>query len=248
MAKYIYGWKKDKEDKRDFLYSAIREVTPVPIPKVINMVSKCSPIVNQGELGSCTANAGAGALEFLELKYGLPFMPASRLFLYYNERLIEGTVNEDSGAYIRDVIKAAAANGWCSETEWPYDINQFKVKPTDQCYKDAVPHEIKSYHRLLTQDDRLHCLASGFPFIFGIQVYESFESDEVAKTGIVPMPNTNTERLLGGHALLAVGYNQNSQRFIVRNSWGTGWGDKGYCQIPFNYIKKLGDDFWTIKK
>jgi C1A family cysteine protease len=248
MTKRTYGWKPDKKDERDlnFLYKDIKPT--ITLPKVVNMISKCSPIVDQGELGSCTANAGAGCFEFLELKYGITFLPVSRLFVYYNERLIEGTVSEDSGASIRDIIKAAASWGWCSEKEWPYNINEFTVKPGKQCYKDAVIHEIKSYHRVLNQNDMLTCLADGFPFIFGITVFESFESDSVAKTGIVPVPNPATERQLGGHAMLAVGYDENTQRFDVRNSWGAGWGAKGYCTIPFAYINKWASDYWTVRK
>jgi C1A family cysteine protease len=246
MPIYTYGWKPDKEDKKDFLY---RDVRPdITLPKIVNMISKCSPIVDQGALGSCIANAGAGLLEFLELKCGVTFMPVSRLFMYFNERLIEGTVNEDSGASIRDIIKAAASWGWCSEQEWPYDISKFTIKPDRQCYADAVSHEIKSYHRLISQRDMFTCLADGFPFIFGIVVFESFESADVAKTGIVPVPNPVTENQLGGHAMLVVGYDQGTQRFIVRNSWGADWGDKGFCQIPFAYMGKWASDFWTIRR
>jgi C1A family cysteine protease len=173
----------------------------------------------------------------------------SRLFIYYNERLIEHSVHSDSGAMIRDGIKTLAKYGVCSETTWPYVVSRFAVKPGAPCYKEALTHTITSYHRILTLDEMRTCLAEGFPFVFGFTVYDSFESQQVAGTGVVNMPKKG-ETVVGGHAVLAVGYNDAKKRFVVRNSWGAGWGIKGYFTMPYAYLKdrNLSDDFWSIRR
>ena len=236
-------------DHRDHTYAAPVQVLATLPPK-IDLTPQCpTTVYNQGQLGSCTGNAIAGAIEFDLLKQKKQDMIPSRLFIYYNERDIEGTVGEDSGAMIRDGIKSVAAQGVCSETEWPYDINNFTEKPQQKCYDDALKTTAKSYSRVLrTLNQMRGCLASGYPFVFGFSVYESFESEEVAKSGIVPMP-TSKEQILGGHAVLAVGYDDSQHRFIVRNSWGDAWGMKGYFTIPYAYLLdgNLSDDFWTIR-
>jgi C1A family cysteine protease len=243
-----YGWVPDIPDHRDFLYKAISKA-PALLPDSVNLESQCSPIENQLNLGSCTGNALAGALEFLEMKSGVPFEDMSRLFIYYNERVIEHSVKSDSGAMIRDGIKSLAKQGACSEKKWPYVVSRFSRKPSAACYKEALKHRIISYHRILTLDEMRASLADGFPFVFGFTVYESFESRKVAQSGVVPMPQRG-ERAVGGHAVLAVGYHDADQRFTVRNSWGTDWGKKGYFTMPYDYAanRDLADDFWTIRR
>ena len=240
-----YGWKVQKPDHRDLKFKLIRR--DIQLPQLVDLRPFCSAVENQGNLGSCTANALVGNLEFVELKDKVPYEEKSRLFIYYNERDIEGTTDQDSGAEIRDGIKTLAKDGCCSESEWAYDVSQFAVQPPFQCYIDAKQHRITNYYGLETQDEILNCLASGFPVVVGISVYESFESADVAKTGIVPIPDLN-EQLQGGHAVLIVGYDLQKKIYIVRNSWGADWGDKGYFYLPFEYLNTLGSDFWTIRR
>jgi len=243
-----YGWIPDLPDGRDYLFGARRSV-PTDLPPSVDLRPFCSPVENQGQLGSCTANALAGALEFLEEKDKVRFADLSRLFIYYNERVVEHTVKADSGAMIRDGIKTLAAQGVCSEKRWPYNISNFAMRPTMACYVEARKHRITAYERIQTLDEMRACLASGFPFVFGFTVYETFESAEVARTGVVPMPGPG-ERALGGHAVCAVGYDDGEKRFLVRNSWGPGWGIGGYFKMPYAYLQNrdLSDDFWTIRR
>jgi C1A family cysteine protease len=248
VQKSRYGWIPDVPDQRDMLYGAVRP-TPPSLPPHIDLRPTCSSVEDQGNLGSCTGNALAGAVEFLERKDNIRFIDASRLFIYYNERALEGTIKSDAGAMIRDGIKTLKNLGVCSERSWPYITSKFAVKPGAACYKEALKRQITSYHRILTVDEMRACLAEGFPFVFGFTVYESFESQEVAHSGVVQMPQPN-ERSLGGHAVLAVGYDDVQKRFIVRNSWGTGWGQKGYFTLPYDYLanRNLADDLWTIRR
>jgi len=242
-----YGWIPDFPDHRDITFKI---GFPVTLPSSIDLRPDCPPVVSQGELGSCTANSIANAHYFDQMKQNKakPFMP-SRLFIYYNERVIENTVPYDSGAQIRDGIKTLNAQGVCSEETWKYIIPKFTKKPSPTAYKQALLNQSILYQRLSqTPIDLKQCLFSGYPFIFGFTVYESFESEIVTKTGIIPMPSLY-ERALGGHAVLCVGYNDNTSRFTVMNSWGTEWGDKGYFYIPYSYLlnTNLSSDFWTVK-
>ncbi|TMG19168.1 MAG: peptidase, partial [Chloroflexi bacterium] len=183
-----YGWIPDVPDQRDHLYSAPPQYLKA-LPSSTDLRRKCPPVYNQGALGSCTANAIAGAVEFDRMKQKLSDFVPSRLFIYYNERVIEGTVPIDSGAMIRDGIKSVASDGVCPEPEWPYVVSRFARKPTATCYTDAKLDRAVSYQSLIQDLNQMKgCLASGYPFIFGFTVYQSFESDAVKKTGHAPMP------------------------------------------------------------
>ncbi|MDD4893803.1 MAG: C1 family peptidase [Candidatus Omnitrophica bacterium] len=240
-----YGWVPDIPDQRDYLYSTIKPV--IRRPKRVDLRDGCSEIEYQGRLGSCTAQALAGNLEFLDKKIDSVYTDVSRLFIYYNERVIENTVGYDAGARLRDGIKTLKNDGSCPEESWPYVISNFDRRPPSRCYKEAKKHRIESYHRLHTIPEMLTCLAEGYPFVFGFAVYESFETTQVERTGIVSIPKKD-ERLIGGHAVIAVGYDQAKSRFLVRNSWGKGWGMGGYFTMPFKYLETLAADFWTIRK
>ena len=243
--RFIHGWTPDVPDRRDYLYSAIRR--RLRLAPSVDLREHCSAVENQGRLGSCTANALTGNLEFLDNRVDHLYEDASRLFIYYNERALQKTVEYDSGASLRIGIKTLAKAGCCSEEAWPYDIAQFAVKPPTRCYTQAKAHCIVSYHRIQTVPEMLACLAEGYPFVFGFTVYESFQSVATTRTGVVRMP-AKTERALGGHAVMAVGYDQKSKRFIVRNSWGNAWGQGGYFTMPFAYLESLAADFWTVRK
>ena len=256
-----YGWTPDLPDARDHLFAAPRP-TLEALPPSADLRGQCPPVYDQEQIGSCTANAIGGAFEFETTKQGLPdFMP-SRLFIYYNERAMEGTTGTDSGAQIRDGMKSVATLGVCPETEWPYDGRQADPvsgafpsgdpaaeKPADTCYKDALNHRATTYSRVIRDLDQMRgCLAAGYPFVFGFTVYSKFESQEMARTGVLSMPGPD-EDVVGGHAVLAVGYDDASQTFLVRNSWGAGWGQAGYFTMPYAYFttRGLSSDFWTIR-
>jgi C1A family cysteine protease len=241
-----YGWKPDLPDKRDLKFAA-----PLArqLPAKIDMTAQCPAVYDQGALNSCTANAIGAAYEFELLKQKANgFMP-SRLFIYYNERMIEGNIPTDGGAYIRDGIKSVARQGVCPEPEWQYIASEFAIKPFKQCYDDALKNKAISYQRIEQQLNLLKsCLADGYPVIIGFTVYTAFESPEVAKTGVLNMPAAN-EEVIGGHAVLVVGYDDETSRFILRNSWGPNWGKKGYFTMPYAYLTDpdLSADFWTIR-
>ena len=244
-----YGWQPDLPDQRDFAYKASPAFIRT-LPSKVDLRKSCPRVYNQGELGSCTANAIGAAFEFEVRKQNMStdFMP-SRLFIYYNERAMEHTIKTDSGAQIRDGIKSVNKLGVCPEKMWPYQINKFAHKPPISAYKAGLKHQALSYQsvsRVLSQ--MKGCLASGYPFVFGFTVYESFESETVAKTGKLNMPK-KSEKVVGGHAVMAVGYDDKAKRFIVRNSWGNDWGINGYFTMPYNYLvnENLADDFWTLR-
>ena len=241
--KFSFQWKPDKLDTRDYKYT----VTPKASPNIVDLRAFCSPIENQGSLGSCTGQAIAGAIELLNKRNRKP-TDVSRLFIYYYERLLLGTVNYDSGAYIRDGIKATNHYGASLESYWPYDIRKFKQEPISEAKTDALQRKVTRYERVNDFNGCIDALSNGYPVVMGFRVYDSFMSKNVSKTGIMPYPNTKRERLLGGHAVLLVGYNKSKKVFIARNSWGTNWGDKGYFYMPFDIVKpNMSSDYWIIK-
>ncbi len=242
---YQYGLKRQKEDRRDLRLPRLRALA---VPRLVDLRSKCPPIFDQGELGSCTANAGVAA----RMMMGTTPM-LSRLFLYYQERARSGTVSSDSGAEMRDVCKTLTKFGVCEEKYHPYNVSRFKNRPSPQAYRNAQKYKIKSYATFDsdTADDiqqiRQYLFTRNQPVLLGMDIYESIESKTVAKTGRVPMPNTETEQLLGGHAILIVGYSDTDRVLIARNSWGPNWGDDGYFYLPYKYVeKKLAYDSWTM--
>lgn len=246
------GWRPDTPDQRDYKFVRPKAVR---LPKSVDLRPMMPPIYDQGELGSCTANAIATAYtvskvstDVKALRKVVPFLP-SRLFIYYNEREMEGTISEDAGAEIRDGIKSVNKLGCCLEDNWPYKISQFTKKPPKARYTEAKKHQALLYRRIDNSRiaDIKAALAESMPVVCGFMVYESMDTAKVAKSGIVPMPK-KSEYALGGHAVLIVGYSDSTKRFLCRNSWGEGWGLKGYFWMPYAYLTNtnLADDFWVI--
>ncbi|MBU0715223.1 MAG: C1 family peptidase [Verrucomicrobia bacterium] len=286
-TRYKLGWLPDVPDTRDIPFVTVFRI-PRKLPAHADLRAGCSPVEDQENLGSCTAQALVGALEFLELR-ALPspsdkskianppsplkaarghlaqsadvakskisrFRDLSRLFVYYNERAAIGTVQEDSGAMLRTGIKTLKALGVCRESLWPYEIRRFTAKPTAACFTEAADHQVTAYQRLnrTSPVDALAemkaCLAMGLPFVFGFAVYEHVMSATVARTGRIRLPG-KSERMLGGHAVMAVGYQESTRMVLFRNSWGAAWGQAGYGQMPYAYLesRQLSDDFWCIQ-
>ena len=244
MSNHSFGWRPDLVDQRDYKYSSVREV--VELPSSVDLRNICSAIDDQGNLGSCTANAGVGLLEALDKKPDGKYTDLSRLFLYYNTRVLEGTVRYDSGCTVRNTLKAMFKYGVCPESRWPYKIEKYRTKPNATSYKDGLRRVIKGYYSMRTLGEIKASLAEGMPVMFGFTVYENFESEEVVRTGQLGMPSPK-DAVLGGHCVLAVGYDDASQKLIVRNSWGM-WGDAGCFYMPYEYVtQKIASDFWTCK-
>lgn len=258
----VLNWTPSPKDTRDrtfaeagFLRSA-RTIPAASLPRVVDHRDRCPPIEDQGTLGSCTGQAVVGGCEFLHFKDRLSMTrDFSRLFAYYNGRRMMGSryIGIDSGCYIRTVIKAAARYGLCDEAMWPYDTGLYAVKPPVSAYADASRWQLTEYACVTgrTHEETVgnirRTIAAGHTVAFGMEVYESFTSPDTETTGVVPFPDTKSEQTYGGHAMLIIGYDDDAQMFIVRNSYGTAWGAKGYCLIPYKIVLAgMADDFWAI--
>ena len=260
-----FGWLPDMPDRRDLHVHFDAVVAPGHVvvksekgKEIIDLRPKNGgfKIFNQGHLGSCTANALAAAYHFTLHKMNVEdqadfkdFTP-SRLFIYWNERYVEGSVNQDAGAMIRDGVKTMAKMGVCPESIWKYDDGPtfFKQQPDKKCYELAQKCKVKQYARVKQDLEQMKlCIKHGYPFVLGFSVLTSFGSEEVVKHGKMPMPQPG-DKVRGGHAVTAVGYDDFQEVFIIRNSWGEGWGDKGYFYMPYAYITNpdLASDFWAI--
>ena len=255
MPKYIYNHKRGPKDERDYKHHLMcpHDYKASPLPKLVDLRStNCiPPVLDQGNLGSCTANASSNALRYLLSKEKKAVFQPSRLFIYYFSRFIEGTINEDSGCIIRDVMKELHTFGACDETAWPYDAKKYAIRPNNALVRAASVHT-KGFTYMEVKQDLVSlktALYQGLPIVFGIDVYDSFESDETLKTGNVPMPDVKKEANLGGHCVLLVSANDETKRFTFQNSWGESVGDKGFFTIPYDYltIPDLASEFYAIK-
>ena len=243
-----YGWKPSLPDLRDH----IADASELKVLDEVDPRADLPDVFDQGQLGSCTANAVAGAVQYDAKLNGSDPGFLSRLWIYYYERKIEGSpADQDTGAYGRDGFKVCKTIGVPLENDWPYDIAKFSEEPPASLAEEARQHRISNYRSVPRNLDSIKAVLSNRQTIaFGFTVYESFESQEVAQTGIVPMPTRN-ERTLGGHEVLLVGYLTNEPNYgLVRNSWGTGWGMEGYFLMPWAYLMdaNLASDFRTIRR
>jgi C1A family cysteine protease len=243
--KHKLNWSPSKPDHRDRLFSAHNMVTKV-LPKKVDISAGMSPIRDQGELGCCVGESSCASVEFLERQYGTDHeFKGSVLFAYYNARRDK---RNDTGAEIRDSIKAMAKLGVAVNRLWPFNISKFAQKPPASAYKEALKQLITSYERALNLQEIKAGLASQHPVLIGFTCFESLESDETAKTGVVPYPQAH-EGTIGGHAICLVGYDDTTGLLKFKNSWGKSWGDHGYGYLPYEYVTKgLADDFWVVKK
>lgn len=239
------GWLPDTPDWRDHDYKLHM---PGPLLPKVDLREYAPEVYDQGDIGSCTAQALCGCYHYNELKTSHPntFKP-SAMFVYYNERVILGTVDVDSGAMLRDGIKSMAKQGVCREEMWPYNPEFLWPKPTDTAYAFAATEVVTKYERIPQSLTFMRdCLCHGHPFVFGTMLYDNFF--EVGSDGVVGMPRPG-DKDCGGHAMACFGFDHERRMFLVRNSWGSGWGENGYCWMPYDYLTTSGlsEDFWTIQ-
>lgn len=244
-----FGWIPDLPDHRDRRLSI---PLAQPLPKEFDTAADFPPVYDQGNLGGCVAHGVKGIIEHQRKRQSQPFFDDSRLFVYFGGRKIEGDTSADSGLMVRDGIKSVLAFGTCPESEWPYDVGQFATEPPAKCYADARKHGTWMYSRITpTLYNLKFQIAHNMPFTFGFSVYDSFMSDVVASTGIMPMP-ASSEAVIGGHCVCGVGFSDARGAVKCRNSWSSAWGDPkapGYFWMPYAYITdpNLCDDFWEIR-
>lgn len=251
VGKHGYGWLPDRPDQRDQLYAPggpiLRKLAETP--KFDLSVDAAMPSIwNQDTLGSCQGHATGRCFAFAHGKAEAePFMP-SRLWIYFQSRVLEGTPDYDAGSYIRDGFRVCAKLGVPPEEFWPYDIPTFAGPAPKAATEAASAHQAIVYRRVpQTLTSLKASILGGQPFAFGFTVFESFESGQVAKDGMVPLPGLD-ESELGGHAVTGVGYDDSEQRFKVANSWTEEWGDGGYCYMPYSFLtdQQLCADFWQV--
>lgn len=243
----LYGWKKGPEDSRDLVFGAGKPV--FGLPSSVDLSPLMPPVYDQLNTNTCTGQATAAAIHYAMKFAKMPDFAPSRLFPYYNARVLEESASQDSGAVIRDILKGLNTYGFISEQEWPFQEEKIVNAPPLSIYTNALANRIKLY--AMVDNHNLSAvklaLVHGFPLIFGMQVYSGFESEQTAKSGILVYP-TAAERLLGGHAVLLCGYDEPTETFLVRNSWGEGWGQKGYFRMPYEYLTGyFCSDFWMLR-
>lgn len=226
-------------------YKLLGESVVSSLPVSVDLRPTMPPVYDQGQTSSCTANAISGAMQFVAKTNITP----SRMFIYYNERVPLGETSSDSGASLDIGVQTTKQYGACPETEWDFETAHITEKPDTTCYQNALKFTLESFEIVNSVEQIKHSLSLGFPVAAGMIVYESFESEQTAQTGqlTIPLP---TEQCLGGHAVVIVGYNDLTQQFIVRNSWGEDWGMKGYFQMPYAYAQnpQLCFDWISIQK
>ena len=249
QLRHLAGWLPDLPDHRDLKYAAPRRLLRSGRPAKVDLRDRCSRVENQGALGACTASAATSAVEFLYRSAGRPAPDLSRLFCYFATRVwVENRdAAEDSGAMIRNAMKALASHGCCLEVTWPYDAKRYAQVPSAAAQKEAKDHQILWYYRIPNLDSIKLCLAEGLPVVGGFAMPASTTSVATRKSGVVTYPGPR-ERFIGGHAVLFCGYNDATERLTFMNSWGEGWGEKGFGYLPYKFVTSwLANDFWAVR-
>ncbi len=235
----------DVYETNDHLIYKLASFKTSNLPSKIDLRSKMPPVIDQQTVGSCTSCAVAAAYAYCDDSW-----VGSILFLYYNTRMLDGSTNFDNGTSLSQTVNALNKYGICNDQTWPYISSYWNIQPANRCYVEGELHQAIDYsHVDQTMDQMKGCLSSGYPFVIGIYVYSSFESNIVEQTGNVPMPGQG-EQLLGGHAICVVGYDDDNSVWICRNSWGISWGDSGYFYLPYAYLvdQNIASDAWKITK
>lgn len=246
------GWVPDVPDHRDLLAASSPNILrdAGPMSAQFDNRSLCSSIEDQGELGSCTAHAGVGALEFYEKSHKGKYSNYSRLFLYKKTRDLSN-LKGDTGASLRQTMKAMAKFGICREKLWPYRVSTFENAPSSVQLADAALHQALKYYKLDQPDKNLflmnikRSISNGNSAVIGFSCFnEAFAGAE--DEGIIKFPE-KSDKFAGGHAVLIVGYTKDS--LIIKNSWGRWWGDHGYGYLSNDYVLKgLAQDCWTLEE
>lgn len=243
MKSSFFKVKADWPDWRDKHYNFARAASP---RERVDLRPWASPVEDQLHLGSCVGQAVVGAYELLlNKKDKTKFTDLSRLFVYYNARLLDNAVDEDVGAYVRDGIKAVNKYGVCSELTWPYLIDRFANPPSVKSYEEGLTRIIENYYRVNTVEDMIDALNADIPVVTSMNVYDSFYELDNPSTTILPMPKSS-EDLIGGHAVTFVGYDLPKKLFLARNSFGEDWAMDGYFWVPFDYAEKDFMDNWVF--
>ena len=245
---YVFG----KPDSRDHKFSTIyNAIDANALPSKVDLRDNWGTILDQLDIGSCVSNSVSYCLRYCYKKQKMGDFTPSRLFIYYNGRVLaKYPIDKDTGLTIRDGYKSVATNSVCGENNWPYVPAKFATKPLEGCYNAAKLH--KTFRYISLDNDLVQmkkCLKDGFPISFGAALFSSFMSATVAKTGIVSVPDPSKEQRCGGHALSILGYDDSKKAFLVCNSWGAGWGDKGFCWFPYSYMTndEYVGDMWSVR-
>jgi C1A family cysteine protease len=240
-----FGLKPDKWDERDIYYKVRRPIELLPPSTNRKNINEFSYRYDQGSIGSCVGNGTVEAFRRILQVNKMPDFELSRLFAYYIAREEKYS---DSGASIRDAFKAINKFGICSEKTWPYIPDKFAVEPPEEAFAEALDHQSISYERIypVTKDAIMDALSHRFPVVYGMRLFESFMSVQVARTGIIPMPK-KCESEVGGHCKVLFDYEP--KKVIELNSWGPEWGQGGIDEVPWEYIlSKYCSDFWVFYK
>jgi C1A family cysteine protease len=242
-----YGFKPSSLDHRDLKFGV---TAPTALPPVVDLSTAINWVYDQEQQSSCVGNSTTSLIRFRRLQQKLPEIDPSRDFIYWQARAIENDTTRDEGCQIRSAMQAVSKAGYCPESMFPFNTHDVFTAPSTEACNNASHNLVTEYVTINQDHNSLRAsLAANTPYVCGIEVCQSFESNQVAQTGLVPMP-TNSDPVVGGHAVFCVGYNDQTQYYKFLNSWGADWGQKGYFFLPYAFVESadLTTDFFTINK